>query len=52
VCTWGWSPLHACGDVVDWGDIPTWVAGALAAVAAVFAYRAYRAYRIEMNRDV
>jgi hypothetical protein len=34
--------------VVNWGDVPTWLATAGASVAAIYAGRAYR---IERNRD-
>ena len=34
--------------MVNWGDVPTWLAGIFAAVAAVFAWRALR---LERKRD-
>src|SRR5689334_1660967 len=44
VCTWSWWPVHACGEAINWGDVPTW----LAAVAVFFAFRAFR---VEQDRD-
>jgi hypothetical protein len=48
MCTWNWWPFHACGQLINWGDVPTWLAGMFAAIASVFVWRTLR---IERERD-
>jgi hypothetical protein len=47
-CSWSWWPMHACGELINWGDVPTGAATLFAAVAAFFGLRAYR---LERQRD-
>jgi hypothetical protein len=45
VCTWSWWPVHACGEIINWGDVATWVGGAFALFVGVMLWR------LERRRD-
>lgn len=52
VHTRNWIVLHSGGEVIHWGDVPTWVAGIGTWVAGIGAVLVYiRLYGLERRRD-